>query len=134
MCRALAVNDDARAGGEVRHAAGVVDVGPRASPARSLRQPGPAGLTDPKRLRLIDALRTEERRVSDLAQQVGMSLPNASQHLSVLRTAGLVASRRAGTTVYCQLVEPQIAEACDIVHRIVADRLAGTRLAAGGQR
>lgn len=91
-------------------------------------------LTDPKRLRLIDALRTEERCVSDLAQEVGMSLPNASQHLSVLRGAGLVASRRVGTTVYYQLVEPRIAEACDIVHRIVADRLAGASLAAGGQR
>ena len=91
-------------------------------------------LTDPKRLRLIDALRTEERCVSDLAQQVGMTLPNASQHLSVLRAAGLVVSRRVGTTVYYQLVEPRIAEACDIVQSIVADRLAGARLAAGGRR
>ena len=79
-------------------------------------------LTDPKRLLLIDALRHHEVCVGDLAAAVGMTLPNASQHLAVLRHAGLVGSRRDGTTVYYRLVEPRIAEACDIVHRIVADR------------
>lgn len=82
-------------------------------------------LTDPKRLLLIDALRHAERCVGDLAEEIGMSLPNASQHLSVLRHAGLVAARREGTTVHYRLVEPRIAEACDLVHQIVADRRAG---------
>jgi ArsR family transcriptional regulator len=82
-------------------------------------------LTDPKRLLLIDALRNAERSVGELAKQIGMSLPNASQHLSVLRHAGLVAARREGTTVHYRLIEPRIAEACDIVHQIVADRRAG---------
>ncbi len=80
-------------------------------------------LTDPKRLVLINALRHDERCVSELAEQVGMSLPNASQHLAVLRGAGIVATRRDGTTVYYRLVEPRIAEACDIIRHIVADRL-----------
>jgi ArsR family transcriptional regulator len=84
-------------------------------------------LTDPKRLQLIGALRNAERCVGDLAEQVGMSLPNASQHLSVLRHAGLVAARREGTTVHYRLIEPRIADACDIVHQIVADRRAGAR-------
>ncbi len=89
-------------------------------------------LTDPKRLLLIDALRHAERSVGEMAEQIGMSLPNASQHLSVLRHAGLVAARREGTTVYYRLVEPRIADACDIVHQIVTDRSAGAdRL--GGQ-
>ncbi len=91
-------------------------------------------LTDPKRLQLIDALRDEERCVGELADELGMALPNASQHLSVLRAAGLVASRRAGTTVYYRLVEPRIAEACDVVHRIVADRLGHGPFEDGAQR
>ena len=82
-------------------------------------------LTDPKRLLLIDALRHDEQCVGDLAEQIGMSLPNASQHLSVLRHAGLVAARREGTTVFYRLVEPRIADACDLVHQIIADRRAG---------
>ena len=84
-------------------------------------------LTDPKRLLLIGALRGAERCVGELAEQIGMTLPNASQHLSVLRHAGLVAARREGTTVYYRLIEPRIADACDIVHEIVADRRAGVR-------
>ena len=82
-------------------------------------------LTDPKRLMLIDALRHDERCVGELAATIGMSLPNASQHLSVLRHAGLVAARREGTTVFYRLVEPRIADACDLVHQIIADRRAG---------
>lgn len=81
-------------------------------------------LTDPKRLMLIDVLRSGERSVGDLAGEVAMSLPNASQHLAVLRHAGLVSVRRQGTTVFYRLSELRIAEACDIIHAIVAERLA----------
>ena len=81
-------------------------------------------LTDPKRLYLIDALRDNERSVGELADQLGMSMPNTSQHLALLRRAGLVSTRREATTVFYHLSEPRIAEACDIVRAIVADRAA----------
>ncbi len=81
-------------------------------------------LTDPKRLMLIDALRDGEAAVGELAARIGVSLPNASQHLAVLRNAGLVEGRRVGTTVLYRLEEPEIVEACDVVHRIVGRRLA----------
>jgi ArsR family transcriptional regulator len=81
-------------------------------------------LTDPKRLMLLDTLRGGERSVGELAAAIGVTLPNASQHLAVMRTAGLVAGRRSGTTVTYRLAEPSIADACDIIHAIVARRLA----------
>jgi ArsR family transcriptional regulator len=80
-------------------------------------------LTDPKRLMLLDALRAGERSVGELALAIGVALPNASQHLAVLRTAGLVEGRRIGTTVVYRLAEPAIADACDIIHAIVARRV-----------
>lgn len=80
-------------------------------------------LTDPKRLMLIDALRPGECSVGELAAMLGVALPNASQHLAVLRAAGLVDSRRVGTTVLYRLTEPRIIEACDIIHAIVGRRL-----------
>ncbi len=79
-------------------------------------------LTDPKRLMLLDLLRGGERSVGALAEMVGVTLPNASQHLAVLRTAGLVDGRRVGTTVRYQLAEPAIVEACDVIDRIVRRR------------
>jgi ArsR family transcriptional regulator len=80
-------------------------------------------LTDPKRLMLLDALRAGPRSVGELALAIGVALPNASQHLTVLRSAGLVEGRRIGTTVVYRVAEPAIADACDIIHAIVARRL-----------
>jgi ArsR family transcriptional regulator len=80
-------------------------------------------LTDPKRLMLIAALRAGERSVGELALEIGAALPNASQHLAVLRTAGLVEGRRVGTTVVYRLAEPAITDACDIISAIVVRRL-----------
>jgi DNA-binding transcriptional ArsR family regulator len=53
-----------------------------------------------------------------------VTMPNASQHLAVLRAAGLVGGRRSGTTVLYRLAEPAIVEACDVIHAIVERRQA----------
>ncbi len=84
-------------------------------------------LTDPKRLMLLDLLRDGDRSVGELAGTLGVSLPNASQHLAVLRTAGLVDGQRDGTSVRYRLSEPAIVEACDVIDRIVRDRPPGRR-------
>lgn len=81
-------------------------------------------LTDPKRLMILESLRHSDRSVGELAETIGVALPNASQHLAVMRNAGLVQSRRAGTTILYRLAEPTIVEACDIVHAIVVRRVA----------
>jgi ArsR family transcriptional regulator len=87
-------------------------------------------LTDPKRLMLIDALRPGERSVGELADSVGLSLANVSQHLAVLRHAGLVDTRRAGTSIHYRLSGPELVEACDVIERLVARRIRGPQ--AGG--
>ncbi len=79
-------------------------------------------LTDPKRLMLLDVLRDGDRSVGELAEELGCTLANASQHLSVLRSAGLVETFREGTTIHYHLAEPDVLEACDIIQRIVARR------------
>ena len=82
-------------------------------------------LADAKRLRLIDALRGDvERSVGELAEIIGASYPNVSQHLNVMRDAGLVTSRRDGTTLYYRLAYPQITQACDIVTSVLRAQLA----------
>ncbi len=80
-------------------------------------------LTDPKRLMLIDALAGAERSVGDLAEALGITLANASQHLGVMRHAGLVETRRHGTTVLYHLSEPDIVAACRIIDRLVSRRM-----------
>jgi DNA-binding transcriptional ArsR family regulator len=89
-------------------------------------------LADPKRLRLIDALRDGERNVGQLAEVLGATYPNISQHLNVMRDAGLVTSRRDGTTIYYRLAYPQILQACDIVHDVLRAQLVDLGALAGG--
>ena len=58
-------------------------------------------LADPKRFRLLVALREKERCVRDLVEGQAMPQPLVSHHLRVLVDAGLVRSRRSdGFTLY----------------------------------
>ena len=65
-------------------------------------------LADPKRLCVLERLADGERSVSDLSREVGCQVPNMSQHLSVLRTAGIVVSRRDGNTIFYRLADQQV--------------------------
>jgi DNA-binding transcriptional ArsR family regulator len=56
-----------------------------------------AALADPTRRQLFERLRTGPRAVVDLAHGVTVSRPAVSQHLAVLKAAGLVKDRAAGT-------------------------------------
>lgn len=82
-------------------------------------------LTDPKRLALLHQLRDGERTAGALAAALGCTLANASQHLAVLRHAGLVASRRDGTSIHYRLAVPEILDACDTVTRLAGARAIG---------
>ena len=50
-------------------------------------------LSDPTRRRIVETLASGERAFGDLAQQFDMSRPAVSQHLKVLREAGIVIAR-----------------------------------------
>jgi ArsR family transcriptional regulator, virulence genes transcriptional regulator len=75
-------------------------------------------LADPKRLCVLETLADGERSVSELSREVGCQIPNMSQHLAVLRTAGIVASRRDGTTVYYRLRDPRVLEAYRLIQQL----------------
>jgi DNA-binding transcriptional ArsR family regulator len=75
-------------------------------------------LADPKRLCVLESLAAGEVSVSDLSSLVGCQVPNMSQHLAVLRAAGLVTSRRDGSTVYYRLADPRVLEAFQLLQSI----------------
>jgi rhodanese-related sulfurtransferase/DNA-binding MarR family transcriptional regulator len=56
-----------------------------------------------KRLELLDLLAQGPRSVAELAATAGLGLTTASAHLQTLKRAGLVASRRTGTTIRYRL-------------------------------
>ena len=81
-------------------------------------------LAHAKRIEILSLLREGELSVSELAKQMGVSLPNASQHLSILRDKGVVAARREGVTIYYRVADPRIIQACDLMRAVMFDQLA----------
>ncbi len=75
-------------------------------------------LADPKRLCVLESLAAGELSVGDLSTRVGCQVPNMSQHLAVLRSAGLVTTRREGSTVYYRLTDPRVLEAYRLIQTI----------------
>lgn len=65
-------------------------------------------LGSPHRLEILEHLGQGERGVEALAERVGISVANTSQHLQQLRRAGLVASRRDGKFVRYRLADESI--------------------------
>jgi DNA-binding transcriptional ArsR family regulator len=76
-------------------------------------------LADPTRRALVDLLRDTDLSVSELTRPFAITQPAISQHLAVLRRAGLIRGRKAGRRrVY--RIEPEPFERLE--------RWAGTRL------
>ena len=81
-------------------------------------------LASGRRIELLDVLANGERTVEALAGEVGLSVANTSQHLQILRQAGLVASRREGTSVHYRLAGPEVFELWRTLRTLAASRLA----------
>ena len=75
-------------------------------------------LADAKRLCVLEILSSGERSVSDLSREASCQVPNMSQHLAVLRSAGLVIARRDGSTVYYRLADPKVLQAYKVLQTI----------------
>jgi rhodanese-related sulfurtransferase len=66
-------------------------------------------LASPRRLELLDLLAQGERSVEVLAGRADLGLTTASNHLQILKRAGLVSTRKEGTKVYYRLAGTDIA-------------------------
>lgn len=81
-------------------------------------------LSSPLRLEILHRLADGPLEVSRIAAAIGASQPNASQHLSVLRAAGLVEAERRGREIRYGLVDPEVIVACDVMRGVLQRRLA----------
>jgi DNA-binding transcriptional ArsR family regulator len=79
-------------------------------------------LASPRRLEILHRLAEGPREVGRLAIEVGASQPNVSQHLAVMRTAGLVESEREGREVRYRLLDPNVMVACDVMRQVLERR------------
>ncbi len=81
-------------------------------------------LSHPARIAILHLLSEEPHDVGRLAVRLGISQPNASQHLAVMRSAGLVESERDGRGAIYRLTDPGVIGACDLMAQVMRRRLA----------
>ena len=70
-------------------------------------------IADPTRRALLDLLRQQERPVNSLVERFEISQPAISQHLRVLRHAGLVSERRVGRQRFYRLQGEALGQVAD---------------------
>jgi ArsR family transcriptional regulator len=78
-------------------------------------------IADPKRLLILDALRDGPRSVGEIAEDLGFSQPNTSQHLAVLRDRGVVRTSRYGNVVQYSLTSDKVLQAVDLLREFMAE-------------
>jgi len=84
-------------------------------------------LAHPARIRALEVLADGERSVGDLQPLVGIELSHLSQQLGVLRRAGLVSTRKDGSTVYYAMRDPLLADLLLVAKRLLVNSLVETR-------
>ena len=62
----------------------------------------------PMRLQIIHLLEAGEKPVTELAQQLGVQQPYTSQQLNLMKSKGILSSRRNGTQVYYSIANPNV--------------------------
>ena len=78
-------------------------------------------ISNPRRQAILDTIRKGEMTVSEIIKKTGISQANLSQHLSILRSKGVVNTRRDGNNVYYSLSNLKIIKAYDLISEVLED-------------
>lgn len=78
----------------------------------------------PGRLRILDLLGHGERGVSELQRELRVSKTSLSQQISILKSAGVLTTRRNGKQIYCSLAIPEVKQACHLIREVLRAQIA----------
>lgn len=68
-----------------------------------------------KRILIFWLLMEGESSVNDIAERVGTSMQNTSQHLRLMKDKGIVKTRREGNEIHYRIAENEIGDYCKLV-------------------
>lgn len=80
-------------------------------------------LSEPSRLRIMYAVCSGEKTVSEVIDMCGTSQANVSRHLMALHKAGILLRRKEGVTVYYSIADNATVEMCQTVCAKVAESI-----------
>ncbi len=75
-------------------------------------------LSDPTRLKILECIRGGEKCICEIIPHTGKSQPNVSQHLKVLKNAGIINERKDGTRIMIKVSNNEIYNVVDMVKNI----------------
>ena len=93
-----------------------------------------AVLADPTRLAILSHLRGGEHRVGELAEHLGLAQSTVSQHLAILRAAGLISTHTHGRASVSALEHPDELTAVLVAARTLASAAVAPDAAAAEER
>jgi ArsR family transcriptional regulator, virulence genes transcriptional regulator len=79
----------------------------------------------PVRLQILDLLSKGECAAAELQQKLSVSKANLSQHMGVLKAAGVVATRKEGQHISYVLTFPEVKEACQLIRKVLSAQVEG---------
>ena len=82
---------------------------------------------NPTRLRILDMVSKHDYPASDLQERLSISKANLSQHLAILRAAGVIATHRNGKRIHCSLAIPEVKQACALIRRVLRAQIRNGR-------
>ena len=82
---------------------------------------------NPTRLQLVSLLERGGRWSAELQAELGISKANLSQHLGILKSAGLVVTLREGKQLYCGISMPEVKRAAALLRNMIKIQVRSTR-------
>lgn len=80
-------------------------------------------LANPRRLEIAHLLADGPMTVGHLAERLGIAQPNVSQHLAVMRAAGVLEAERDGREIRYRLTDQDFIRACSLMRAALQRRL-----------
>lgn len=75
-------------------------------------------LADPTRLKILECIKNGEKCICEIIPYTGKSQPNVSQHLKVMKHAGIIDERKDGTKIMIKASNDEIFKIVDQVKKL----------------
>lgn len=82
-----------------------------------------SALANPVRLMILEIVGEGECTASDLQEKLAIPKSNLSQHLAVLKRAGILSARAEGRFQFLNLALPEVKQACALVRKVLASQM-----------
>jgi DNA-binding transcriptional ArsR family regulator len=79
------------------------------------------------RLHILDLLGGRDWAAGELQEELGISKANLSQHVTVMKTAGVIVRRRRGKQVYFSLAMPEVKQACQLIRSVLRNQVQNSK-------